>query len=417
MKNNRKKIHYLHYVKGSEYKTNRINEIIFNEKSHIVSCFKEYLISDECSEFLKKIYKKTESKDKLIKMLDYYCCHSKIFPNYTLLKGSKYIYRSILRKQRIIDEINNKQKRDQSNQHKEKPAKIFDTKLYQSLLNETNQSHNILTENIPTENCFQGLIGGIEKAEKKIGIVVSNEDFNDIYKEIQDPKKGKVDLNINLKGLKEVVSSPTQTPNQIINNNIIINEFPIFISKDQFNSIPLSTRQIQESSRINESKERLIFSEEKKLSEIPYNSLFRKSNSKDIALAKHSYKLKKNSKIQNQQKVLSVNNSLKSINSASFIPSLQDSNRKKISPSVKSNASNIFSADFKGTTNTSSLSQRNNFNSSNGFSIPMRIEPFDKNAFKKEFHKEIFSNIVKNNSGLLNTNSIVFLFKKGQKRL
>jgi len=38
-----------------------INDIIYNEQTHIVSAFKDYLIFDDISEFLKRFYTKSEA--------------------------------------------------------------------------------------------------------------------------------------------------------------------------------------------------------------------------------------------------------------------------------------------------------------------------------------------------------------------
>ena len=97
------------------YNINVINNIIYNEKSHIVATFKDYLIIDDYSEFLKRYYKFGESMIRLPKYYEYYETYSKIYPNYTAILEGKYIYRNIQRKQRMIDlqeqmEINNKNK-------------------------------------------------------------------------------------------------------------------------------------------------------------------------------------------------------------------------------------------------------------------------------------------------------------------
>lgn len=85
------------------YKCKLINDIIFNEKSRAVAIFKDYLIYDDNSEFLKRFYKRQELKDRLIKIFRYYTEFSKIFPNYIILLEAKYIYKNIQRKQRMID--------------------------------------------------------------------------------------------------------------------------------------------------------------------------------------------------------------------------------------------------------------------------------------------------------------------------
>jgi hypothetical protein len=39
-----------------------VNDLIYNENSHVVSIFKDYLILDDINEFLKRIYQKEEAK-------------------------------------------------------------------------------------------------------------------------------------------------------------------------------------------------------------------------------------------------------------------------------------------------------------------------------------------------------------------
>lgn len=49
------------YLTSREYYNVKIiNDIIYNEQTHIVSVFKDYLIFDDISEFLKRYYNKLE---------------------------------------------------------------------------------------------------------------------------------------------------------------------------------------------------------------------------------------------------------------------------------------------------------------------------------------------------------------------
>ena len=80
-----------------------INNIIYNEKSHLVATFKDFLISDDYSEFLKRFYYKKESLVRLPKFLEYYEIYNKIYPNYIILPESKFIYKNIQKKQNMID--------------------------------------------------------------------------------------------------------------------------------------------------------------------------------------------------------------------------------------------------------------------------------------------------------------------------
>ena len=43
------------------YNVKIVNDIIYNEPTHIVAVFKDYLIYDDLSEFLKRSYKQDES--------------------------------------------------------------------------------------------------------------------------------------------------------------------------------------------------------------------------------------------------------------------------------------------------------------------------------------------------------------------
>ena len=83
------------------YNVKIINDIIYNENTHIVSVFKDYLIYDDISEFLKRFYQKIETKQRLHKMFEFYEKYSKVFPNYVILSENKYMYKNIERKQRL----------------------------------------------------------------------------------------------------------------------------------------------------------------------------------------------------------------------------------------------------------------------------------------------------------------------------
>ena len=86
------------------YNVKIINDIIYNESTHIVSIFKDYLIYDDVSEFLKRPYTAIEAKQRLPKIFEFYDKYSRVFPNYVILPESKYMFKNIERKQRVIDD-------------------------------------------------------------------------------------------------------------------------------------------------------------------------------------------------------------------------------------------------------------------------------------------------------------------------
>lgn len=81
-----------------------VNDLIYNENTHVVSIFKDYLILDDINEFLKRSYTQTEARARLPKLCTFYDKYSQVFPNYVVLPESKYMFKNIQRKQKLIDD-------------------------------------------------------------------------------------------------------------------------------------------------------------------------------------------------------------------------------------------------------------------------------------------------------------------------
>ena len=178
------------------YNIKVINEIICNESTHVVAAFKDYLINEDTSEFLQKFYTRKESKEALPKIFEYYDCCSVIFPNYVVLPESKYIYKNIQRKQRVIDnqqDLEDKQELIKNGiiKIKDDDNPVFNTVELDSILDQTNTSgikrfFGIKNRN---ESNFESKNISIENIIKKISTV---ENF---FQEIKNKKPKK---NINL---------------------------------------------------------------------------------------------------------------------------------------------------------------------------------------------------------------------------
>ena len=95
-----------------------VNNLIFNDSCRIVARFKDYLILDDNTEFLRRFYFDEESHPKLERILNFYETYSKIFPNYMILKESKYLYRNIRKKQKMIDAVNEIKREEEENRKK-----------------------------------------------------------------------------------------------------------------------------------------------------------------------------------------------------------------------------------------------------------------------------------------------------------
>jgi hypothetical protein len=178
------------------YNIKVINEIICNESTHVVAAFKDYLINEDTSEFLQKFYTRKESKEALPKIFEYYDCCSVIFPNYVVLPELKYIYKNIQRKQRVIDnqqDLEDKQELIKNGiiKIKDDDNPVFNTVELDSILDQTNTSgikrfFGIKNRN---ESNFESKNISIENIIKKISTA---ENF---FQEIKN-KKPKTNINL-----------------------------------------------------------------------------------------------------------------------------------------------------------------------------------------------------------------------------
>jgi len=90
---------------SQEYYNSKVSaDIMYNEQRHIVSIFKEYLIYDDFSEYLKRFYTHQEAVERLPRVYEFYEHYSKVFPNYVAIPESRYMFKNIERKQKLIDQ-------------------------------------------------------------------------------------------------------------------------------------------------------------------------------------------------------------------------------------------------------------------------------------------------------------------------
>ena len=182
-----KRFYQFYQTNKDFYNIKIINEIISNENSHIVAEFKDFLIKDDYSEFIQKFYKKKEILTSLKKIFEYYKLSSVVYPNYILLPENKYIYRNIQKKQKIIDDQQEQEERNNDEDFKirnltdrnnplNNSEKVFDSKIIDSILNQTNTSQikkfvfgvsNESSIDLEDNNLFD-LVQSIKKAEENV---------------------------------------------------------------------------------------------------------------------------------------------------------------------------------------------------------------------------------------------------------
>ena len=239
---------------SQKYNSNIIDNIIYNERTHIVALFKDRLITDDNGEFLKRYYQFDESVLRLPKFFEYYNLYSKIFPNYTSLPEGKYFYQNIQQKQKMIDiqeqiEFEKQQKRKNQNEHSKNNISkeyiinnnnkdndnnfVFSTDVINSILNQTNMEFIELLFNFDKNN--------IEKEEgifkEKINDIVNrinnyenynknkSKNKNNQEKKQNSSKKEKDNKNKSNSGKKNKINN-TVLGNDLNNNkNVKLNYF------------------------------------------------------------------------------------------------------------------------------------------------------------------------------------------------
>lgn len=130
-----------HYsISPEEFSKLQIEHIIENDACHLVSLFKDSLIFDEDTDFLRRFYYRKESIHRLNKLFEFYTASSMVFPNYTALIEGKYIYRNIMKKQKVIDLIEAMEDQKEKNETEGEEDKLLQTKTYESIAFECDTS-------------------------------------------------------------------------------------------------------------------------------------------------------------------------------------------------------------------------------------------------------------------------------------
>ena len=105
-----------------------INDIIFDHRNHIVAVFKNYLLWDESSEFLKRYYANKDITGRLPKISEYYEHYTLFMPNYLSNDGLIVIIMTkwIKRKKKYLQYLEEKEEIEKNNKHKKNLNKNFE---------------------------------------------------------------------------------------------------------------------------------------------------------------------------------------------------------------------------------------------------------------------------------------------------
>ena len=291
-----------------------IDNIIFNDKSHIVSVFKDLLINHDFNDFLKRFYTREESDIRLPKYFEYYNLYSKIFPNYTSIPEGKYFYINIQKKQRMIDlqedmeKEKSKEKKSKVVKKDVKEEKVFNTSVMNSILNRTNKEEMEMLFDIYFDNSLEEDIKFFKKINKLIEDINYYEMKEDFY----------IDYNYEARNEKNNNKKEIISPLMNININ--------YINFNKFNEVKTNSVSFNNQNNKNNTFLYKIFS-------VPIKNS--KRNLKNKVKGSFLMKMQQNkNSIQNESNYLKhMNNSIFALNKggkSSFIQNYSNSNNKLI---------------------------------------------------------------------------------------
>ena len=200
-----------YFISKTSYQKTLIKNIIYDDKRRLVSVFKEQLIINDTSEYLKRYYKKKESFVRLNKYFELYEEYSKLFPNYTPLIEAKYIYTNIHKKQKIIDlqQNNSKEKirKKFRKMNKIKNDKIFSSDVYESIEKNSENLNSAVFGLEPDE---------LENSIFQMQNIINNIDNYEINFD------NNIEYNLNNNKIKNIKNKNIIINNYYYNNNSIL---------------------------------------------------------------------------------------------------------------------------------------------------------------------------------------------------
>ena len=144
------KLYSKYKIDNTIYALNLIDNIIFNERSHLVSTFKDYLILDDEFEFLKRYYTYQESNIRLNNFLNYYSNYKYQYPNYSNLREGDIILKNIFIKQQMKENLEKSFKKRIKEKNKidineNLSNTVFNSKVYDSIINDSGNCLSIFS--------------------------------------------------------------------------------------------------------------------------------------------------------------------------------------------------------------------------------------------------------------------------------
>ena len=176
-----------------------INKIILNQKCSALSKYKDLKLYNKGKEFFHRFYTKNELFLRLKKVCEFYEKYSKIFPNYICLYESKYIYKNIRRKQKMIDAVNKIKYENKKDDKVDKDNKYFDNEIFKGnvFTNEVNKEIE-KENNINNPNCQNQNVDDTLFTQNSNSLYIKNDICNQNKKSNLKNKKKELEIKSNL---------------------------------------------------------------------------------------------------------------------------------------------------------------------------------------------------------------------------
>ena len=383
-----------------------INDIIFNEETHNVAMFKEYLIYEEMNEFLKRFYFKEEIKHKMPKILLFYEKYSKIYANYTILPESRYMYKNIKRKQKMIDKLQEiEEEAEHIGLNNSEYSDIFTTNALDSINSVTLSLYKQDTFSITdSDSSVNKMINKITNCEKKTknnlikshivrhNALIKKNVNNTLFRStVNSNKKTNLAISYITSIKKKITSSATNTANTTRKNSTLLSPTTI---KTKPTSKPSHNKFT--SSRIGNSNGNLYYKIQYNLS-VNKNKIFSSNSSRsktERVISSPTTSVNKATHVGNSTKNNHLNSPrcvCNSVNSsANNIKRIEVNKSKQKTTIVKTAMSNYHSKIF-----SSRLSNKNAINSINASLSSSKSKSTPK-------HRKINKNVVVNNVNIIN---------------
>ena len=403
-----------------------INSIIFDQRIHKVAVFKNYLLWDELSEFLKRFYKNNESKQRIPKISEYYVKYTLFPPVYYGLEGLVVIIMNkwTKRKKNYLEYIEDHE--DEKEEVKNKNIS-FEKLIKSSLINNKESSRSILSKNTLDLTKYENELN--QKCMKDNLIKNNDKNYNTLSKDNSLSFSNIID---DLSSHYSIIYDGAKIKNTNINDSIIIRNKDKEKKKKITHKINLNNKNIKKGGRnetnFNKIKSNYYYNTKSLTSKSNLNSInMTKSRNKSIESPKKTIKIclnKKNIKYvinNNNTNIIKRNNNILPSENKKFQKKIlkSDNNVKNNEIASKGLLSNKGTIRVNTITNyftdknkilNSNIIQRNNKSDNKiiGDEIISSIKHKINHIKNGDTKKNLKSNSKKNNIGINNFNTLSY---------